>query len=180
MLIHDLVIYCEVVQGEQFFKSSFRLSGQLSFGRSLFRPHLHVLHSHFIFEHKYNWTNYDQHVNRFYDELDDKEIFYPFDFCGQYKQSNEQHQNINDNPLRRSVPTDLYSLSRANSSRITYTKAVVWEFLFFDEINNKLCLDYPSIFNNMTFIYWQHWNTEILVQNSRCHLKGLITIFVLI
>ncbi|CAF1452823.1 unnamed protein product [Adineta steineri] len=156
------------------------ICGQLSFGRSLFRPHLHVLHSHFIFEHKYNRTNYDQHVNRFYDELDDKEIFYPFDFCGQYKQSNEQHQNINDNPLRRSVPTDLSSLSRANSSRITYTKAVVWEFLFFDEINNKLCLDYSSIFNNMTFIYWQHWNTEILVQNSRCHLKGLITIFVLI
>ncbi|CAF1251259.1 unnamed protein product [Adineta steineri] len=84
-----------LVQGEQLFKSTFRLSEQSSFGRSLFRPDLHVLHSHFIFEHKYNWTNYE-HVNRFHDELYDEEIFYPFDFHGQQKQSNKQHQNIND------------------------------------------------------------------------------------
>ncbi|CAF0995950.1 unnamed protein product [Adineta steineri] len=62
---------------------------QSSFGRSLFYPDLHVLHSHFIFEH----------VKRFHDELDDEDIFYPFDFCGQQKQSNKQHQNRNDNPL---------------------------------------------------------------------------------
>ncbi|CAF1173527.1 unnamed protein product [Adineta steineri] len=81
--------YYTLVQGEQFFKSTFRLSEQSLFGRSLFRPDLHVLHSHFISEH----------VNRFHHELDDEETFYPFDVCGQHKQSNEQHQNINDNPL---------------------------------------------------------------------------------
>ncbi|CAF4284510.1 unnamed protein product, partial [Adineta steineri] len=65
--------YYTLVQGEQLFKSTFRLSEQSSSGRSLFRPDLHVLHSHFIFEHKYNWTNYE-HVNRFHDELYDEEI----------------------------------------------------------------------------------------------------------
>ncbi|CAF1000290.1 unnamed protein product, partial [Adineta steineri] len=118
--------YYTLVQGEQFFKSTFRLSDQSSFGRSLFHPELHVLHSHFIFEHKYNWTNYE-HVNRLHDELDEEEIFYPFDFCGQQKQSTEQHQNINinDNLLRRSVPTDLYSLSRATSLRNLKHKSVI-------------------------------------------------------
>ncbi|CAF0932679.1 unnamed protein product [Adineta steineri] len=82
--------YYTLVQGEQFFKSTFRLIDQSSFGRSLFHPELHVLHSHFIFEHKYNWTNYE-HVNGLHDELDEEEIFYPFDFYGQHKQSNEQH-----------------------------------------------------------------------------------------
>ena len=38
--------YYTLVQGEQFFKNSFRLSEQPSFGRSLFRPDLHVIHSH--------------------------------------------------------------------------------------------------------------------------------------
>ncbi|CAF1280912.1 unnamed protein product [Adineta steineri] len=87
--------YYTLAQGEQFFKSSFRLSEQSSFGHSLFHPDLHVLHSHFIFEHKYNWTNYE-HINRFHDELDDEKIFYLFDFCGHQKESYEQHQNIND------------------------------------------------------------------------------------
>ncbi|CAF1059084.1 unnamed protein product [Adineta steineri] len=59
--------YYTLVQGEQFFKSTFRLSEQSVFGRSLFRPDLHVLHSHFIFEH----------IKRFHDELDDKKVFYP-------------------------------------------------------------------------------------------------------
>ncbi|CAF1209067.1 unnamed protein product [Adineta steineri] len=99
---------------EQFFKSTFRLSEQSSFGRLSSYPELHVLHSHLIFEH----------VNRFHDELDDEEIFYLFDFCEQQKKSNEQHQNINDNPLRCSVPTDLYSLSRANSLRNLKHKSV--------------------------------------------------------
>ncbi|CAF1424792.1 unnamed protein product [Adineta steineri] len=49
-----LTNYYTLVQGEQFFKSSFRLSKQSLFDRSLFLPDLHVLHSHFIFEHKYN------------------------------------------------------------------------------------------------------------------------------
>ncbi|CAF0842587.1 unnamed protein product [Adineta steineri] len=107
--------YYTLVQGDQLFKSSFRLSEQSSSGRSLFHPELHILHSHFIFEH----------VNRFHDELDDEEIFYPFDFCGQQKQSNEQHQNINDDPLQRNVSTDLYSLSHANLLRNLKHKSVI-------------------------------------------------------
>ncbi|CAF1438127.1 unnamed protein product [Adineta steineri] len=59
--------YYTLVQGEQFFKSTFRLSEQSSFGHSLSYPELHVLHSHLIFEH----------INRFHDELDDEEIFVP-------------------------------------------------------------------------------------------------------
>lgn len=42
-----------------------------------------------------------------------------------------------------------------------------------NEINNKLCLNHPSIFNNITLIYWQHWDNQILVENSLYHLKGL-------
>jgi hypothetical protein len=41
-----------------------------------------------------------------------------------------------------------------------------------NEIDNKLCLDHPSIFNNITLIYWQHWDIPTLVQNSLYHLKG--------
>lgn len=42
-----------------------------------------------------------------------------------------------------------------------------------NEINNKLCLDHPSIFNNITLIYWQHWDIQTLVENSLYHLKGI-------
>jgi len=42
-----------------------------------------------------------------------------------------------------------------------------------NEINNEICLDHPSIFNNITLIYWQHWDLPTLVQNSLYHLKGL-------
>ncbi|CAF1549141.1 unnamed protein product, partial [Adineta steineri] len=52
--------------------------------------------------------------------------------------------------------------------------------ILINEINNKLYLDYPIIFNNITVIYWQHWSTEILVQNGLYHLKILITYFILI
>ncbi|CAF1398557.1 unnamed protein product [Adineta steineri] len=62
--------YYTLIQGEQFFKSSFRLSEQSSFGCSLFHPDVHVLHSHFIFEHKYYWTNYE-HVNHLRRRSDD-------------------------------------------------------------------------------------------------------------
>ncbi|CAF4264017.1 unnamed protein product, partial [Adineta steineri] len=54
-----------------------------------------------------------------------EDIFYPFDFCGQQKQSNEQHQNRNDSPIRLGVPTDLYSLSRANLLRNLKHKSVM-------------------------------------------------------
>jgi len=116
--------YYTLVQGEQFFKSSFRLSEQSSFGRSLFRPDLHVIQSHPIFEHKYNWNNYE-HLNLLNEELDNEEIFYPFDFCAQQKQSNGQHQDLNENHLRHSVPADLYSLSRTSSARNIKRKSAV-------------------------------------------------------
>ncbi|CAF1470317.1 unnamed protein product [Adineta steineri] len=117
--------YYTLVQGEQLFKSTFRLSDQSSFGRSLFHPELHVLHSHFIFEHKYNWTNYE-HVNRLHDESDDEEIFYLFGFCGQQKQSNEQHQNINNNPLRHRsddylTPNEHLPLKSASQTSLNLT-----------------------------------------------------------
>jgi hypothetical protein len=116
--------YYTLVQGEQFFKSSFRLSEQSSFGRSLFRPDLHVLHSHPIFEHKYNWNLYE-HPTISNEQLNDEETFYPFDFCAQQKQSDEQRNIINDEHLRHSVPADLYSLTRTNSARNMKHKSVV-------------------------------------------------------
>jgi len=116
--------YYTLVQGEQFFKNSFYLSDQSTFGRSLFRPDLHVLHSHSIFEQKYNWNNYE-HLIQSNEELNDEEIFYPFDFCAQQKQTDEQHNDLNDNHLRHSVPTDLYSLSRTNSARNIKHKSVI-------------------------------------------------------
>jgi hypothetical protein len=108
--------YYTLVQGEQFFKSSFRLSEQSTFGRSLFRPDLHVIHSHSIFETKYMWDNYE-HLVQSNVELDDEEIFYPFDFCAQQKQTDEQKNDLNDNQLRHSVPADLSALSRTSSAR---------------------------------------------------------------
>ncbi len=116
--------YYTLVQGEQFFKNSFRLSEQTTFGRSLFRPDLHVIHSHSIFEHKYNWNNYE-YINILNHNLDDEEIFYPFDFCTQQKQTDEQQNDLNDNHLRHSVPADLYSLSRTNSARNIKHKSVI-------------------------------------------------------
>ncbi|CAF1548086.1 unnamed protein product, partial [Adineta steineri] len=59
------------------------------------------------------------------DELDGEESFYPYDFCVLQKQSDEEHQNINDNTLRCSVPTDLYSLSHANSLRNLKYRSVI-------------------------------------------------------
>jgi hypothetical protein len=98
--------YYTLIQGEQFFKSSFRLSEQPSFGRSLFRPDLHVIHSHPVFEHKYNWNTYQKSfVSN--EQLNDEEIFYPFDFCTQQKQTDE--------------PT----LSRSNSLRNQKRKSLV-------------------------------------------------------
>ena len=116
--------YYTLVQGEQFFKSSFRLSEQYSFGRSLFRPDLHVLHSHPIFEHKYNWENYE-HIGISSDDLSDEEIFYPFDFCAQQKQTDQTSNDLNDNHLRHSIPTNLYPLSRTSSAKNLKHKSVI-------------------------------------------------------
>ena len=37
-----------------------------------------------IFEHKYNWNTYEHSASN--EQLNDEEIFYPFDFCTQQKQ----------------------------------------------------------------------------------------------
>jgi hypothetical protein len=126
--------YYTLIQGEQFFRSSFRLSEQPSFGRSLFRPDLHVIHSHPIFEHKYNWTNY-QHSPIPNEQLNDEEIFYPFDFCNQQKQSNEQilsrsnslrnqkRKSLVDQRLHKhsssSIPLDMPGTTASSSSSLT-------------------------------------------------------------
>ncbi|CAF1148393.1 unnamed protein product [Adineta ricciae] len=68
---------------------------------------------------------------------------------------------------------------------LTYSKAVAWDFflrnvkdnirvvILINKIDNKLCLEHPSIFNNITLIYWQHWDTQTLVQNALYHLKNV-------
>lgn len=116
--------YYTLVQGEQFFKSSFRLSEQPTFGRSLFRPELHVIQSHPVFESKYTWHNYE-HMNISNNDLEDEEIFYPFDFCAQPKQADERLSDSNDPELRHSVPADLYSLSRTSSARNIKHKSLI-------------------------------------------------------
>ncbi|CAF3397517.1 unnamed protein product [Rotaria sp. Silwood1] len=112
--------YYTLVQGEQFFKSSFRLSEQTSFGRSLFRPDLHVIHSHSIFQHKYDWNTY-QHSTVSNEQLTNEEPFYPFDFCAQQSQFNQQElHSSNQNHLDSNIPMNLYSFPR--SSSISHTK----------------------------------------------------------
>jgi hypothetical protein len=104
--------YYTLVQGEQFFRSSYRLSEQPSFGRSLFRPDVHVIHSHPVFKHKYQWTHYE-HSLPLNEQLNDEEVFYPFDFCAQQKPANdneEQNSNLSTN------------LSRSNSMKFNKTK----------------------------------------------------------
>lgn len=81
--------YYTLVSGEQFFKSTYRLSEQPSFGRSLFKPDVHVIYSHSIFEQKYQWDAYEQINNDVNEQLPDEEIFYPFDFCTQQKTPDE-------------------------------------------------------------------------------------------
>ncbi|UJR11505.1 hypothetical protein I4U23_015686 [Adineta vaga] len=68
---------------------------------------------------------------------------------------------------------------------LTYSKAIAWDFflrnvkenirvvILINEIDNRLCLEHPSIFNNITLIYWQHWDNQTLVQNSLYHLKDI-------
>ena len=119
--------YYTLVQGEQFFKNTFRLSEQSSFGRSLFRPDVHVLHSHPIFEHRYDWRPFERHTIPA-EQLNDEEIFYPFDFCTQPKQPDEPRHEFNDHPLRHSVPSNLYSLSRTSSARNIKPKSIIDQY----------------------------------------------------
>lgn len=74
--------YFTLVSGEQFFRSSYRLSEQPSFGFSLFQPDVHVIYSHPIFEQKHSWDNYPR-TNPTKISLPKEEVFYPFDFCAQ-------------------------------------------------------------------------------------------------
>ena len=120
--LHGSAAYYTLVQGEQFFKSTFRLSEWSSFGRSLFRPDQSVIRSHPIFEQKYAWNTYEHGrgltEETLNDEDEDEDIFYPFDFCAQPKQTNEQQRaEFHETHLRHSVPASLSTLSRSNSTR---------------------------------------------------------------
>ena len=100
--------YYTLVQGEQFFKNTFRLSEQSNFGRSLFRPDVHVIHSHPVFEQKYTWNTYE-HPPTTTESLVDEEIFYPFDFCTRLQSTtDDEEQNTN--------------LIRSNSMKIPRSK----------------------------------------------------------
>lgn len=115
--------YYTLVQGEQFFKSTFRLSEHPSFGRSLFRPDLHVIHSHPVFQHKYNWNTYN-HSSVSNEQLKDAEVFYPFDFCAQQKRPSQPNlYNRYENQSDYDVPMDSFSLSRSNSVKHVKTKS---------------------------------------------------------
>ncbi|CAF1031213.1 unnamed protein product [Adineta ricciae] len=105
--------YYTLVQGEQFFRSTFRLSEQPSFGLSLFQPDVHVIHSHPIFKHKYNWHTYS-HSSGPTERLNDEEIFYPFDFCAQ---TQTYHNKLTEHYSPHSVPANLSTFSRSNSVR---------------------------------------------------------------
>lgn len=108
--------YYTLISGEQFFKSTFRLSEQPTFGRSLFRPDVHVVYSHRVFEQKYNWNIYENKYQADEQQLNAEEIFYPFDFCAQQKLNNNGDlNNFNDN--QTTTTTNLYSLSRSTSVR---------------------------------------------------------------
>lgn len=41
-----------------------------------------------------------------------------------------------------------------------------------NSIDNQICLEHPSIFNNISLIYWQHWDMTTLVQNALYHFQS--------
>lgn len=100
--------YYTLVQGEQFFKNSFRLSEQANFGRSLFRPDVHVIFSHPVFEQKYTWNDYEHPVPT-NEQLMDEEILYPFDFCTRPKLSTSDEQ-------------ENFTIVRSNSMKMSKSK----------------------------------------------------------
>ena len=102
-------VYFTLVTGEEFFRTSFRLGEQSSFGRSLFRPDLHVVHSHPVFQQKYSWPTY-QTTDTIGEPLQDEEIFYPFDFCAQDKPPSEK-----DFP--RTIRSDSQAFTRTTSEK---------------------------------------------------------------
>lgn len=77
--------YFTLVNGEQFFRSSFKLSEQSSFGCSLFFPDRHVSKSHRIFSDRFSWPDFSSvdRKKRFDDA--EQEISYPLDFCDESK-----------------------------------------------------------------------------------------------
>ena len=112
--------YFTLVSGEQFFRSSFRLSEQPSFGTSLFRPDLHVLFSHPIFEHKYTWDNYPP-LDHPEATSGEEEIFYPFDFCAQPASPDEPMDNSAMPTMRKNA----HLFSRTSSARYTQCQSYV-------------------------------------------------------
>ena len=102
-------VYFTLVTGEEFFRTSFRLGEQSSFGRSLFRPDLHVVHSHPVFQQKYSWPTY-QMTDTIGESLQDEEIFYPFDFCAQDTPPAEKD-------FTRTIRSDSQTFTRTTSEK---------------------------------------------------------------
>ena len=44
--------------------------------------------------------------------------------------------------------------------------------ILMNSIDNQICLEHPSIFNNISLIYWQHWDMTTLVQNALYHFQS--------
>ncbi|CAF3490546.1 unnamed protein product [Rotaria socialis] len=136
--------YYTLVQGEHFFKSTFRLSEQPSFGRSLFRPDLHVIHSHHVFQQKYHWDTY-QRSSVPDEQLNDEEIFYPFDFCTQQQNLNEDEIDSLDGNDPKSNTTRIFSgVARSNS--FTHKK----HKNSFEKKSHKRSSSSIPLFNNAT------------------------------
>ena len=102
-------VYFTLVTGEEFFLTSFRLAEQSSFGRSLFRPDVHVVHSHPVFQQKYSWPTYPT-TGTTGEPLLDEEIYYPFDFCAQDKPPSERE-------FTRTLRSDSQAFTRTTSEK---------------------------------------------------------------
>ncbi|CAF0951192.1 unnamed protein product, partial [Didymodactylos carnosus] len=109
---------------ENFFKSTYLLSQQTNFGKSLFRPDVHLFQSHPIFETKYEWMTYDYRQNQQTQSDDDTTSLnnYPFDFCDPTLLLLTNSAHASHHAFRHSVPNNLFmnnssSLSRTNSAR---------------------------------------------------------------
>lgn len=113
--------YYTLVQGEQFFKNSFRLSEQPNFGRSLFRPDVHVIFSHPVFEQKCTWNDYDHPIPT-NETLIEEEILYPFDFCTRQKFSTSDEEPTLPIPRSNSMKMAKAKNYRRSSSSIPINK----------------------------------------------------------
>ena len=104
--------YFSLVSGDQFFNRLFLLTEQSTFGSSLFRPDCHVLYSHSIFQHRYDWPKYSAIRQPNVSAFEDEGIFYPFDFCSQSKVAEPQ-------PSNETTSDNTIPILRTHSARLT-------------------------------------------------------------